>query len=103
MQTSNQGRLCICGTPTAPGLGPVPLVQCSCCLDFRKSKRYCKDVSDKLYFEGSSSVGWAVCRHTDTAHITFSSEFGLRHNWDDIVRSKVAFLAITSHWCPGLL
>ncbi|GBP00241.1 hypothetical protein EVAR_66469_1 [Eumeta japonica] len=47
----------VCGVAAATGLGPVALVQCSRCLGFGHSKKWCREQNDKCAHCGGDHTG----------------------------------------------
>ncbi|GBP92816.1 hypothetical protein EVAR_57328_1 [Eumeta japonica] len=84
-----------------------PLVQCSRCLGFGHSKKWCREQNDKCAHCGGDHTGptcpdrkaaqppkcinctRAGCE--DVAHSALSQECGVRAKWDAIARTKVAY------------
>ncbi|GBO98768.1 hypothetical protein EVAR_252_1 [Eumeta japonica] len=95
------------GLQRRPVWDQSPLVQCSRCLGFGHSKKYCREQNDKCAHCGSDHTGplcpgrkaaqspkcinctRACCE--DVAHSAFSQECGVRAKWDAIARTKVAY------------
>ncbi|GBP61695.1 hypothetical protein EVAR_43633_1 [Eumeta japonica] len=95
------------GLQRRPVWDQSPLVQCSRCLGFGHSKKYCRELNDKCAHCGGDHTGplcpgrkaaqppkcinctRAGCE--DVAHSAFSQECGVRTKWDAIARTKVAY------------
>ncbi|GBP65864.1 hypothetical protein EVAR_85132_1 [Eumeta japonica] len=95
------------GLQRRPVWDQSPLVQCSRCLGFGHSKKYCREQNDKCAHCGGDHTGplcpgrkaaqppkcinctRAGCE--DVAHSAFSQECGVRTKWDAIARTKVAY------------
>ncbi|GBP48762.1 hypothetical protein EVAR_32782_1 [Eumeta japonica] len=92
------------GLQRRPVWDQSPLAQCSHCLGYGHSRRFCREASEKCAHCGGDHVD-AKCRsrsaeeppkcincmragRADTAHGGFSSECSVRHKWDEIARSK---------------
>lgn len=84
-----------------------PLVQCSRCLGYGHSKRYCKEAADLCSHCGgphlrTECADWLAgsapnCRNCSkadlerTEHNTFSNECPVRRRWDALARSAIAY------------
>ncbi|XP_061385081.1 uncharacterized protein LOC133320505 [Danaus plexippus] len=85
----------------------TPLVQCSRCLGYGHSKRFCKEETDACSHCGGPHLRtrcqeWVTgvppgCRNClraklgETAHNAFSSTCPIRKRWDEVARSAVAY------------